>query len=103
MTILPSGNGIQKEFYKDPSVLFISIHRYDFGSFYPGQDEAYLTCIGSGLGEGLNVNIPWNTGDKNDSDYIYAFQHIVMPIAYEFDPDFVFGTVLFSTNSNVIL
>ena len=27
----------------------------------------------------------------NDADYIYAFQKIVMPVAYEFAPDFVLG------------
>jgi histone deacetylase 6 len=26
-----------------------------------------------------------------DADYIYAFQQIVMPIALEFNPDFVIG------------
>lgn len=27
-----------------------------------------------------------------DGDYMYAFQQVVMPIAQEFDPDFVIGT-----------
>ncbi len=27
-----------------------------------------------------------------DGDYMYAFQQVVMPIAHEFDPDFVIGT-----------
>jgi len=27
-----------------------------------------------------------------DGDYMYAFQQIVMPVAREFDPDFVIGT-----------
>lgn len=26
-----------------------------------------------------------------DGDYMYAFQHVVMPIATEFDPDLVIG------------
>jgi acetoin utilization deacetylase AcuC-like enzyme len=26
-----------------------------------------------------------------DGDYMYAFQNVVMPIATEFDPDFVIG------------
>lgn len=26
-----------------------------------------------------------------DADYLYAFQRIVMPIAYEFAPDMVLG------------
>lgn len=25
----------------------------------------------------------------SDGDYLYAFQEVVMPIAYEFDPDLV--------------
>jgi histone deacetylase 6 len=35
------------------------------------------------------VNIPWPSGGFGDGDYIYAFQKIVMPIAYEFAPDLV--------------
>ena len=30
----------------------------------------------------------------SNADYIYAFQQIVMPIAYEFAPDFVIGSSL---------
>jgi hypothetical protein len=36
-----------------------------------------------------SVNIAWPTSGFGDGDYIYAFQKIVMPIAYEFDPDLV--------------
>ena len=39
-----------------------------------------------------NVNIPWPTKGMGDGDYMYAFQNVVMPIATEFDPDFVIGT-----------
>jgi len=38
-----------------------------------------------------NVNIPWTEGGKLDGDYIYAFQKLVMPIALEYNPDFVIG------------
>lgn len=38
-----------------------------------------------------NVNIPWLTKGMGDGDYMYAFQQIVMPVAREFDPDFVIG------------
>lgn len=37
------------------------------------------------------VNIPWDGEGATDADYIYAFQKVVMPIAYEFAPDFVIG------------
>jgi Histone deacetylase domain len=42
-----------------------------------------------------NVNIPWLTKGMGDGDYMYAFQQVVMPIAREFDPDFVIGTLLY--------
>lgn len=31
------GNGTQQAFYSDPSVLYISLHRYDDGNFFPGS------------------------------------------------------------------
>lgn len=31
------GNGTQQAFYNDPSVLYISLHRYDNGNFFPGS------------------------------------------------------------------
>jgi histone deacetylase 6 len=39
-----------------------------------------------------SVNIPFPEKGMGDADYIYAFQQVVMPIAYEFDPDFVIGS-----------
>jgi histone deacetylase 6 len=53
-----------------------------------------------------NVNIPWPTKGMGDGDYMYAFQHVVMPIATEFDPDFVIGmscNPLYSTSSEEFL
>jgi acetoin utilization deacetylase AcuC-like enzyme len=40
------------------------------------------------------VNIPWAVGGAGDADYIYAFQKIVMPIAYEFNPQLVIGMII---------
>jgi len=86
------GNGIQRTFYDDPNVLYISLHVYNLDSktlFYPGTEYGdHLKC-GSGLGEGRNVNIPWIRPGMGDADYMLAFQQIVMPIAIEFDPDLV--------------
>ena len=36
-----------------------------------------------------NINVPWPTKGMGDADYMLAFQHVVMPVAYEFDPDLV--------------
>ncbi|KAG7280821.1 hypothetical protein CRUP_010803, partial [Coryphaenoides rupestris] len=54
------GNGTQEIFYSDPSVLYISLHRYDDGNFFPGSGSA--AEVGSGAGEGFNVNIAWTGG-----------------------------------------
>jgi histone deacetylase 6 len=54
------GNGSQHMFESDPRVLYLSIHRYDNGSFFPGSADANYSVVGTGKGEGYNVNIPWN-------------------------------------------
>lgn len=83
------GNGCQKAFYNDPSILYISIHVHMDGHFYPSGPEGGMDRVGAGPGIGKNINIPWPTKAMGDADYIYAFQHVVMPIATEFDPDLV--------------
>ena len=39
------GNGTQQMFYDDPHVMYISIHRHDDGTFFPGtgKSEEVLT------------------------------------------------------------
>ncbi|TGO61502.1 hypothetical protein BOTNAR_0128g00100 [Botryotinia narcissicola] len=89
------GNGTQNMFYDDPNVLYISLHVYDNGQFYPGQpDDPSLPDggndkVGRGPGLGKNVNIGWVSQGMGDGEYMAAFQRIVMPIAQEFDPDLV--------------
>ncbi|KAJ1304903.1 hypothetical protein OPQ81_006037 [Rhizoctonia solani] len=84
------GNGTQLAFEDDPNVLYISIHRYDGGEFYPGGTYGSMNSVGLGAGKGKSVNIPWPEGRMGDADYMYAFLNIVMPIAYEFAPELVF-------------
>ncbi|ODQ63543.1 putative catalytic subunit of a class II histone deacetylase complex [Nadsonia fulvescens var. elongata DSM 6958] len=83
------GNGTQKSFWNDPNVLYISLHRYEDGKFYPATNFGGPDKVGDGAGEGFNVNIPWTKPGMGDSDYLYAFNQIVMPIGLEFNPDFV--------------
>lgn len=54
------GNGSQHIFEADPRVLYLSIHRYDNGSFFPGSSDANYNVVGTAKGEGYNINIPWN-------------------------------------------
>ena len=83
------GNGTQEIFLHDPNVLYISIHRYEDGAFYPHSEEASHLQVGVGKGIGKTVNIPWPDCGMGDGDYLYVFSKIIMPIAYEFAPDFV--------------
>lgn len=85
------GNGIQKAFESDPNVLYISIHvfRDENGLFYPGSEYGNHKHCGEGKGVGYNINIPWPSKGMGDADYLYAFQKIIMPVAFEFNPDLV--------------
>ncbi|XP_019718621.1 histone deacetylase 7 isoform X2 [Hippocampus comes] len=84
------GNGTQEIFYSDPSVLYMSLHRYDHGNFFPGSGSP--TEVGLGAGEGFNVNVAWTGGldpPMGDAEYLAAFRTVLMPIAQEFAPDVV--------------
>lgn len=83
------GNGTQHMFEADPTVLYISLHRYDYANFFPKSEDANYTAVGTGRGEGFNVNIPWNRRAMGNAEYVMAFQQAVLPIAYEFDPELV--------------
>lgn len=52
------GNGTQKVFWNDPRVLYISLHRYEQGKYYPGTTAGAADKVGEGAGEGTNINIP---------------------------------------------
>ncbi|XP_067314724.1 histone deacetylase 4-like isoform X2 [Pseudorasbora parva] len=84
------GNGTQQAFYDDPGVLYISLHRYDDGNFFPGSGAPEE--VGSGPGVGFNVNVAFTGGlepPMGDPEYLTAFRTVVMPIASEFAPDLV--------------
>ncbi|XP_037128393.1 histone deacetylase 7 isoform X2 [Syngnathus acus] len=84
------GNGTQEIFYSDPSVLYMSLHRYDHGNFFPGSGSP--AEVGLGAGKGFNVNVAWTGGldpPMGDAEYLAAFRTVMMPIAQEFAPDVV--------------
>lgn len=84
------GNGTQQAFYNDPNVLYISMHRYDDGNFFPGSGAPEEVGVGPGVG--FNTNIAWTGGVEppmGDVEYLTAFRTVVMPIANEFSPDVV--------------
>nr|XP_034805076.1 polyamine deacetylase HDAC10 isoform X5 [Pan paniscus] len=83
------GQGIQYLFEDDPSVLYFSWHRYEHGRFWPFLRESDADAVGRGQGLGFTVNLPWNQVGMGNADYVAAFLHLLLPLAFEFDPELV--------------
>lgn len=77
------GNGTQDIFYRDPNVLFVSLHQYPW---YPYTGA--LTENGEGAGLGSTVNIPLAAG-TGGSVYRSAIEDIVVPVVEQFAPDWL--------------
>ncbi|KAI3653034.1 hypothetical protein MP228_002459 [Amoeboaphelidium protococcarum] len=83
------GNGTQEAFYDDPEVLFVSIHRYEDGTFYPSSETANYTYVGGLNARGYNINIPWPCAGFGNFDYLHVFHKIILPIATQYKPEIV--------------
>ncbi|XP_015449495.1 histone deacetylase 10 isoform X2 [Pteropus alecto] len=83
------GQGIQYIFEDDPSVLYFSWHRYEHGRCWPHLRESDADAVGRGPGRGFTVNLPWNQVGLGNADYVAAFLHVLLPLAFEFDPELV--------------
>ncbi|KAM5335602.1 polyamine deacetylase HDAC10 isoform 2-T2 [Glossophaga mutica] len=77
------GQGIQYIFEDDPSVLYFSWHRYEHGRFWPYLPESDADAVGQGRGRGFTVNLPWNQVGMGNADYVAAFLHVLLPLAFE--------------------
>jgi len=80
---LHHGNGTQRSFWDDPSVLYFSTHQFPF---YPGTGG--IGEVGGSAARGRTVNVPW-PGGMGDAEYLAAFRHVLLPIARRFAPDLV--------------
>jgi acetoin utilization deacetylase AcuC-like enzyme len=78
------GNGTQKAFWTDPSVLTISSHQ---DNFYP-PDSGHVHEVGEGPGEGYNLNIPLPPGSGVPA-YLAAYERVVAPALRAFKPELV--------------
>ncbi|XP_047405024.1 polyamine deacetylase HDAC10 isoform X2 [Sciurus carolinensis] len=77
------GQGIQYIFEDDPSVLYFSWHRHEHGRFWPFLQESNVDAVGQGRGRGFTVNLPWNQVGMGNADYVAAFLHTLLPLAFE--------------------
>ena len=89
------GDSSQILTYDDPSILYISFHRYDNGTMFPGP-TGDVKNLGGEKALGFNLNLPWNIQWDKDhkmlgsEEYIYAFERLVVPILEEWKPDLTF-------------
>mmetsp|Transcript_27400 Transcript_27400/g.43928 ORF Transcript_27400/g.43928 Transcript_27400/m.43928 type:complete len:556 (-) Transcript_27400:66-1733(-) len=90
------GDGQQRLFYNDATVLTISIHvameRLRNGKdtiAFPGNKSMDVAFNGGGHGLGYNINIPWPHDKIGASEYEEAFQSIVLPALQGFDADLI--------------
>src|SRR5688572_5314147 len=88
------GNGTQRTFFDDPSVLFVSSHQYPF---YPGTGAAGE--IGRGKGAGFTVNLPLAAGATN-ADFERAFDAIALPILRQFAPGLILISAGFDAHAD---
>ncbi len=79
------GNGTQDIFWTDPTVFFLSVHRYGHG-FYPGTGHSDETGTRAGLGFTANLPLPFGIAR---AEYRAAFQHAVEKAADAIKPDLI--------------
>uniref|UniRef100_A0A8C3WHJ0 Histone deacetylase 10 n=1 Tax=Catagonus wagneri TaxID=51154 RepID=A0A8C3WHJ0_9CETA len=71
------------------SILYFSWHRYEHGRFWPCLRESDADAVGRGRGLGFTVNLPWNQVGMGNADYVAAFLQVLLPLAFEFNPELV--------------
>ncbi len=82
------GNGTQEIFYNTNRVLYVSLHEDPRG--FPGT--GFVDEVGEQVGRGYTVNLPFPFRTP-DEVYLKAFDQIVIPIAQQYEPEFILVSV----------
>ena len=77
------GDGLVQYFYNDPSVLYFSVHEFDFVE----GDLGFIDELGEGEGLGTSINFPMPIG-ISDVEFL-EFMDVLEPILNEFNPDLI--------------
>jgi acetoin utilization deacetylase AcuC-like enzyme len=77
------GNGTQETFYRDPRVLYVSLHQWPL---YPGTGK--LDEVGRDAGAGTTCNLPLPPGATGDV-YLAAIDDVIVPLVERFDPQWL--------------
>jgi len=65
----------------EPNSLLISIHRYDYGNYYPGT--------GKSINQKNIWYVPLNNAQGTDEEYYKIFEQVIIPKLTEFKPDII--------------
>jgi acetoin utilization deacetylase AcuC-like enzyme len=79
------GNGTEHAFYRDPNVLFISVHQ---DSLFPAAPSGSIKDNGEGAGEGFNINIPAPPG-SGIGCYYALLERVILPALVAFNPHLI--------------
>jgi acetoin utilization deacetylase AcuC-like enzyme len=91
------GNGTQDIFYRDPRVLYLSVHQ---SPFYPGTGAAGE--VGEGDGLGFTANVPLSAGSGEDL-YAAVFAGLFIPVLREFGPGLILVSAGFDAHAADLL
>lgn len=75
------GNGTQRVFWRDPDVLFVSLHQHPH---YPGTGLAGEA--GEGAGAGKTLNVPLGAGTP-EAEYLAKFRELALPAVEAHAPE----------------
>lgn len=88
------GNGTQRIFYSDSSVLYVSLHQYPH---YPGTGSRGEEGVGEG--RGFTLNFPLSAG-SGDIEYLSIFEKHILPKLREFGPQIIFISAGFDAHKD---
>jgi acetoin utilization deacetylase AcuC-like enzyme len=77
------GNGTNDIFFESDAVLYASLHQ---SPLYPGTGSLGENGSGAGTGYTINLPVPPGTGGQ---EWLSLVQHVVLPIARDFEPGLV--------------
>lgn len=75
------GDGTKNILKSETNALLISIHRYDYGNYYPGT--------GKSINQRNICYVPLNNVQGTDEEYYDIFDKVVIPKVTEFKPDII--------------
>ena len=87
------GNGTEEAFWKDPTMLYVSLHTAGSYPYNSGRRDD----SGEEAGRGFTLNVPLSAG-SGDREYLGAFDRYVTPKLEDFAPEFLLASAGFDAH-----